>query len=80
MKHALNKQEILTIKNAFDIDCHYIVPSLGFGEVIVRSTPCNPRVVYKDVKLRFTPLDFGDESIASSLVLTARFVYQISAM
>ena len=75
-QHSENK--MLTVKNALHIDCHHIVPSFDFGEVVVRCTPGNPWVIHKNVQPWFTLLDFCDESITSSFILQGSYGYQSS--
>lgn len=56
-----------TIEDAFDIHSEHIVPAFLLREVVIGSTPSNPRVVDQDMELAFSLLEFRDECVASCL-------------
>ena len=49
--HQTRNETERTVENTLDIDVEDIVPALLFREVVVRTAPCNPRVVDENVQL-----------------------------
>lgn len=60
-----------TVECALHIDSEHVIPSV-LWEVAERPTPCDSRVVYKDVQFRLPFLEFADESIAAGFGLVAQ--------
>jgi len=58
-----------TVENAFHVHSEDVVPSLFFGEVVIRATPGDTRVVDENVQLALMLLEFSNEVVATLLRL-----------